>query len=264
MNRRMLAVKRAIVTGASSGIGRELSIQLAARGVSLVLVARRADQLGELRAAIAKSASQNRSVHVVAGDVTDRATREAAARAAGERLGGLDLLINNAGISAHGRFEDASSDRLRRIVDVNFFAAAELTREVLPQLRKGVEPAVVNIASILGRRGVPFNSDYCASKFALIGWSESIRPELARHGIDVLVVNPGTTQTQFFEHLIEKTGETPWQKRQGMPAADAARAAIHALERRQKEVVIGLGGRFLLWANRLAPRWLDRRMRRYG
>lgn len=260
MKRRALSGKRAIITGASSGIGRELANQLAHHGVSLVLVARREAKLREL----AGTLSSLTRVSAVPGDISDAATREAALSAARDQLGGLDLLINNAGISAHGRFEDASEARLRRIMDVNFFAAVELTRAALPLLRHGKEPRVVNIGSILGRRGVPFNNEYCASKFALVGWSEAIRPELARHGIGVLVVNPGTTETEFFEHLIEKTGETPWRKRKGVPALAVARATMNAIRGGKDEIVVGREGRLLLALNRFAPGWLGRYLRRYG
>jgi short-subunit dehydrogenase len=267
MTRRTLAGKRALVTGASSGIGRELAVQLAREGVSLILVARREPELRALQLDLTKSelsGESPRAIHIVPGDVTRGATRDAAIELARKHLGGLDILINNAGVSAHGRFEDASPERLRAIMEVNFFATAELTRTALPLLREGNEPAVVNIGSILGRRGVPFNSDYCASKFALVGWSESIRPELARHGIDVLLVNPGTTDTDFFEHMIEKTGEPPWKKQQGVAPSKVAQATIEAIRRRKSEIVVGKRGQFLVWLNRTAPRWLDRRLSRYG
>jgi short-subunit dehydrogenase len=275
MTRRTLTGKRALVTGASSGIGRELAVQLAETGVSLVLVARREAELLTLQESLAPftlldpaaqtvAAAPAISVHLVPGDVTDAATRDAALKMAREHLGGLDILINNAGISAHGRFEDASPERLRRIMEVNFFAAAELTRAALPNLREGREPVVVNVGSILGRRGVPFNSEYCASKFALVGWSEAVRAELARDGIDLLVVNPGTTDTEFFEHLIEKTSEPRWKKQKGIPPSAVARATIDAICRRKSEIVVGNRGRLLLWLNRLVPRIIDRRLRRYG
>lgn len=275
MKPRTLSGKRAIVTGASSGIGRELAVQLAQRGVSLVLIARREAKLKEVRDEIlAASAAADRrgattppskaAAHLVAGDICDAPVRQAAVAAADRHYGGLDMLINNAGVSAHGRFEDASPERLRQIMEVNFFAAAELTRSALPLLQEGADPVVVNIGSILGRRGVPFNSDYCASKFALVGWSEAVRPELARHGIDVLLVNPGTTETEFFEHLIEKTGETPWRKTRGVPASKVARATIAAIRRRKCEVIVGGQGRLLLALNRITPGWLNRYLRRYG
>lgn len=275
MRCRTLAGKRAIITGASSGIGRELAIQMAHEGVSLVLVARRERELRELREALNQPEKfddsrqhgpgpHKSSFQLVPGDVTDEPTRAAAVRTAREQLGGLDILVNNAGTSAHGRFEDASAESLRRIMDVNFLAAAELTREALPLLREGREPVVVNIGSILGRRGVPFNSEYCASKFALVGWSEAIRPELERHGIGVLVVNPGTTDTEFFDHLIEKTGDPPWKSTKGVSASTVAEATVEAICRRKSEIIVGNRGRLLVWLNRIAPRWVDRRLRRYG
>ena len=127
--------------------------------------------------------------------------------------GGLDVLINNAGVSAHGRFADSDEPTLRRVMEVNFFAAAELTRLALPLLhvqnpnRRSQNPipaAIVNIGSIIGHRGLPLNSEYAASKFALRGWSESLRAELAADGVDVLLVSPGTTDTEFFDHLLAK------------------------------------------------------------
>jgi len=178
--------------------------------------------------------------------------------------GALDLLVNNAGISAHGRFEGSSSEVLRKIMEVNFFAAAELARETLPLLKSGEDPLLVNMGSILGHRGVPFNSEYCASKFALRGWSEAIRPELARDGIDVLLVSPGTTDTEFFEHLIAKGEKLPWGEQKGLPAEKAAAQIIRAVERRRPEIFPNWRGRFLGLLNRLSPRLVDRIMKRYG
>src|SRR5581483_9150141 len=126
-------------------------------------------------------------------------TRLAALAAAQRQFGGLDILVNNAGVSAWGPFDQAGEDRLRRIREVNFFALAEMTREALPLVKAGRQPLVVNIASILGHRGIPLQAEYCASKFAVRGLSESLRPELARTGIDLLLVSPGTTDTEFFD-----------------------------------------------------------------
>ena len=264
-----------MLTGASSGIGRALALELARRGVSQTLVARRGDVLREVAEScrVAFGRAEDHSllargvedpVHIVAGDVAATEVRDEAISSARDRWGGLDLLINNAGISAHGRFQDASTERLRRIMEVNFFAAVELTRTALPDLCRGDDPVVVNIGSILGRRGVPFNSEYCASKFALAGWSEAIRPELARHGVDVLLVNPGTTETEFFDHLIEKTGETPWKKTKGVAAETVARKIARAIERHKTEIVPSMRGQMLLGLTRLAPRFVDRMMKRFG
>src|SRR5439155_3599866 len=110
---------------------------------------------------------------------------------------GLDVVVNNAGIGATGHFADATEERLRRIMEVNFFGLTETTRVCLPLRRRGRDPAIVNVSSIVGKRGLPGRSEYSASKFAAQGFSEALRAELARFGIDVIVVNPGLTQTNF-------------------------------------------------------------------
>ena len=209
MARRSLHNKRALVTGARGGLGRSTSLGWAPWGADLVLVARRENELATVADEVQRL---GRKAAAVVGDVTDPETRRRALAAALDQLGGLDILVNNAGVSAHGRFADADPSRLRPIMEVNFFAAVELTREALPLLGEGREPIVVNIGSVLGQRGCPHKSEYCASKFALRGFSESLRAELAPRGIDVLVVTAGPTDTQFFEHLIETHGELPWAR----------------------------------------------------
>src|SRR4029078_9713178 len=173
----------------------------------LVLLARREDRLAD----VARQISQlGRRAVCIAGGVTDAAVRGRALEAPRDQLGGLDVLINNAGVAAHGRFADADPGRVRPIMEVNFFAPVEFMREALPLLRKGTQPMAVNIGSILGRRGSPHKSEYSASKFAIHGFSEAVRPELARLGIDVLVVAPGPTETEHFTALLEGSAKLPW------------------------------------------------------
>lgn len=261
MARRSLQNARALVTGASSGIGRALALELARSGVDLVLVARREAKLIELAAEIERLG--RRAIRVV-GDITLPETRDAALSAAREELGGLDLLINNAGVSAHGRFQTATPERLRAIMETNFFAAAELIRQSLPLLEQGRQPMVVNIGSILGHRGIPYNSEYCASKFALQGLSEALRAEFKPLGIDLLVVSPGTTDTEFFEHLIDKQGEMPWAQQKGVSAEVVARRTVRAIAAGKQEIIPSLRGWGLVLLNRLFPRTVDRMMARYG
>ena len=261
MTKRRIAGSRALVTGASSGIGRELCRQLSRAGSDLVLVARRAEALQELATELE---SHHRRAEVVAGDITDPDLRRRAVERAQVCFGGLDLLINNAGVSAHGRFSEASPERLQRILDVNFIAAAELIRISLPTLRQGRTPMVVNIGSVLGRRGVPHNSEYCASKFALSGFSEALRAELSRDGIDLLLVSPGTVRTEFFDHLIERQGDLPWAPPRGVTPEKVAQQTVRAMERGRREIVPGLQAAGALWLNRLCPRLVDRWLRRYG
>src|ERR1700704_3637152 len=161
---RHLTNRRALVTGASSGIGRALAVELARRGADLVLLARRETRLAEVAQQITQL---GRRAICIAGDVTDAAVRQRALAAASDQLGGLAILVNNAGVAAHGRFADANPGRVRPLMEVNFFAPVEFIREALPLLREGVQPIIVNIGSILGRRGSPHKSEYSASKFAI-------------------------------------------------------------------------------------------------
>jgi short-subunit dehydrogenase len=261
MPKRRLTNKRALVTGASSGIGRALAIELAKHGVDLVLVARREDRLTEVAQDVSRI---GRRAVCVAGDVTDASVRQRALAMARDEFGGLDILVNNAGVAAHGRFAEADPGRVRPIMEVNFFAPVEFIREALPLLREGVQPIIVNVGSILGRRGSPHKSEYSASKFALHGFSEAVRPELARLGIDVLVVAAGSTETEHFDALLEGTAELPWGNPPRQPAENVARKIVRAIERGRNEIVTGWRGWLLLFLNRCCPRLVDRIMARYG
>ncbi|HUY90672.1 MAG TPA: SDR family NAD(P)-dependent oxidoreductase [Pirellulales bacterium] len=261
MARRNLAGSRILITGASSGIGWALALELARAGAKLLLCARRAERLEALASEIRDLGGQ---AEIAVGDVTNADLRRAALAVAQDRFGGLDILVNNAGISAHGPFDQAGPERLRKIMEVNFFALAEMTREALPLLRQGRQPLVVNVGSILGHRGIPFQSEYCASKFAVRGLSESLRAELTKYGIDLLVVSPGTTDTEFFDHLLEKQGEMPWPEQPGVPASFVAQRTVRAMRLGRHEIVPNFRGRLLVYLNRFAPWLVDRWMEKYG
>ena len=155
-----------------------------------------------------------------------------------------------------GSFSDASSDRLRQIMEVNFFAPAELVRAALPLLAAGNRPMIVNIDSVLAHRAVPGSSEYCASKFALRGLSDSLRAELAPRGIDILSVSPARTDTEFFEK-VDNPHLTGWPRLKGMSAEKVARKTVRAIRSGRHELVISAGGKLLVWTNRLLPRVLD-------
>jgi short-subunit dehydrogenase len=260
MAKREIRDSRAIVTGASSGIGRALALELARQGAEVLLTARREDRLCELERQIAGAGGR---AAWVAGDICDPATRQAALDLCLSRFGGLDILVNNAGVGALGLFEHADPERLRRLMEVNFFSLVEMTRLALPPLRQGVNPIVVNIGSIVGHRGVPYNCEYSASKFAVRGFSESIRSEFTRHGIDVLVVSPGTTQTEFFDQVLERTGEPTWPEHKAVSSEAVARQIVRAVRRGSAEIIPYGWGKVLCWLNRLSPRLMDRIMARY-
>jgi short-subunit dehydrogenase len=255
MARRTIAGLRGILTGASSGIGRALAAELVREGARLVAVARREDRLRELAAELAAAPGQ---LETLAGDVTAPEVRLAALERATAAFGGLDLVVNNAGIGAMGPFAEASPERLRHVMEVNFFAAAELTRLAVPLLATGNRPMVVNVGSVLGHRGAPDCAEYCASKFALRGWSESLRTELAASGIGVLVVSPSTTQTEFFDHAQDERSRRPWWSQRGMTSEDVARQIARAIRRGKRELVISAGGKALVWVSWLFPGLVDR------
>jgi short-subunit dehydrogenase len=261
MSRRDLSGARAILTGASSGIGRALAIEMARAGVSQVIVARRTDRLAGLAGQIA---SLGGKVETVVGDVTDPDVRRRAVDVAKERFGGLDILVNNAGVGATGRFDQSDEPRLRRVFEVNFFALAEMTRLALPELKRGVRPLLVNVGSILGHRGTPWNSEYCASKFAVHALSESIRAELAAEGVDVLIVSPGTTETEFFATEMMKPTDTKWPTHAPVSAEYVARRTVAAMRRGRHEIIPFALGRVMVYLNRLSPRFIDWVMARYA
>jgi short-subunit dehydrogenase len=149
------------------------------------------------------------------------------------------------------------------VFEVNFFAAAEMIRTALPILRQGNRPIVVNVGSILGHRGIPHSSEYCASKFALRGLTESIRTEFAPLGVDVLLVSPGTTQTDFFQHALENK-RVPWPEQKGVSPQLVARRTRRAMEQGRGEIIVNPRGKALVLLNRFLPGVVDRIVRRYA
>lgn len=260
MARRTIQGLRGILTGASSGIGRALAVELVQAGARLVVVARRRENLDALAVELSQAPG---TLEIVAGDVTTNDVRSAALARAEAAFGGLDMLVNNAGIGAMGRFVEAAPERLRKVMEVNFFAAAEFTRQAVPRLRAGTKPIVVNVSSVLGHRGVPGCAEYCASKFAMQGFSESLRSELTPLGIDVLVVSPARTETEFFDRALDADGR-PWPGLGGWPSERVARKIVRAIRRGQHQLVVSAGGKALVWGSRIAPGLLDRILARYG
>lgn len=256
-----LAGARILLTGASAGIGHALALRLAERRARLVVASRNQQRLDALAAEVRGRGGE---AHAVPADVADAAQRRRLLDATLSALGGLDILINNAGIGAMGWFGDSSEELLRRVFEVNFFGTTELTRLALPHLRKGHNPMLVNVSSAIGRRALPGCAEYCASKFAMSGWTESLRPELARHGIHVLLVSPGAVVTEFRANLVEDRLRFPWQTGKGMTADQCARRIVEAMRKKKREVVITLQAKFLLLLNRLWPGLVDHLLTRFA
>lgn len=247
--RRQLAGLRILITGASQGIGRALALEALRRGARVLAAARSADLLADLAA----EAKPLGTLATVQADVTSPDDRQAMLDAARQHFGGLDVLVNNAGIGATGHFADAAPDRLRKIFEVNFFGTTETTRVFLPMLQAGTTPAVVNISSIAGRCGIPARSEYSASKFAVQGFSEALRAEIAKDGIDVIVVNPGLTQTNFSKNMLEQKALVKMDHLRGMTPEEVATRTLDALARGNNEVTFTFKGKLLVIVNRFAP-----------
>jgi short-subunit dehydrogenase len=256
---RAIAGLRVLLTGASSGIGRELAVQLVAQGAKVFALARRRERLEQLE----KDVGNPEHLAVYAADVTSPADRAKSLAECVQRFGGLDCLINNAGSGAIGPFTASDAARLRQVMEVNFFAPVELARLAIPVLRQGSKPIIVNVSSVLGHRAVPQKSEYCASKFALHGFSDALRAELVSDKIDVLLVSPSTTQTEFFDKVAGDT-KKPHGRFGAKSPAYVARATIRGIKAGRHEIILSTGGRFLVWLDRLCPPLADRLVAWWG
>jgi short-subunit dehydrogenase len=252
--KRELRGRRILITGASRGIGRSLAEQAAAAGARVLLAARSADQLDALAATLS---ARNPDVLAVPTDITNAADRQRVLDVAVKHFGGLDVLVNNAGVASFAHFADCSEAILRQIMEVNFFAPAELIRLAIPLLTQGQQPAIVNVASMCARRGMPAWSEYSASKFALCGLTEALRAEMTRFDIDVLLVLPGLTASGLHEALLQNTGRMKIKFTGGMPPARVAAGILKALRKNRSETVLGSEARWLLRFNRFFPRLTD-------
>jgi short-subunit dehydrogenase len=248
--RRNITGSRILITGASQGIGKALAELAAARGAKVLVCARKIELLDDVAKEIR---AKGGIIEVVQADITSPEDRQKMVAAAQEKFGGLDLLVNNAGIGATGHFADCSTDRLRQIMEVNFFGLTETTRVFLPMLKKGNKPAIVNISSIAGKRGIPARSEYSASKFAVQGFSEAIRAELAKDGVDVIVVCPGLTQTNFSQNMIEQKALVKLDHLRGMSPEEVAAQTIKAIEKGYNESCLTLKGKLMVLVSRFFP-----------
>lgn len=180
-----------VITGASSGIGRACALEFARRRARLVLGARRTNLLEEVAA---ECRSHGATVTIVTSDVTRRADCAALIAAAGT----VDVLINNAGFAVFDTIETARPEDLEEMMATNYFGTVWCTEAALPRMLEQKSGSIVIIASIAGLMGYAGMGGYCATKFALVGFAEALRDEVAGRGVRVALVCPGTTETDFF------------------------------------------------------------------
>lgn len=249
--------KLALITGAALGIGRALALELAGHGTDLLLVDVNADDLAETAAA-----ARRRGVRVEAW-VADLARADEVHRVASmvhDHFGRLDILINNAGVAYYGTMHEMAEDQWRKVLAVNLLAPMQLTHELLSCLFVPDEAHVLNMCSIAGLVGVARLAAYNTTKFALVGFSESMRAEYGPRGLGVTALCPGLVRTGIFESaMIGGDKKAPRLPKWITASPEAvARRAVRAIRKNQGLVVVTVTARLLWWVKRLAPGLIDR------
>lgn len=223
----------ALVTGASSGIGRSVAVDLAKAGATPVLVARSKERLEQVLAEVER---YHRAL-IWTADVRDPHALQALVRTVIDRLGRIDILVNNAGVGRYLSLLEHTGEDIEEMFNTNVFAAIRLTRLVLPHMLKSKSGHIVNVSSIAGRIGSPYHTVYCASKFALAGFTESLGFELEGTGVRLTLVNPGIVDTGFFSHPSFQ--RYPRAARERMISPDrVSRVIIKAIRKGKREVTV--------------------------
>ena len=244
----------ALITGASSGIGREFARQLAGRAGSLVLVARRLERLDELRDELTKK-DPNLNVHCRAVDLSRASEVEELCAWLGREKIAVDFLINNAGLGDRGSFATAEPRRLNEMMTVNIVALTALTRALLPPMLQQRRGAILNVSSSAGFLPIAKLAVYAASKAYVTSFSEAIRAEVRRAGISVTTLCPGPVTTEFSQVARRNSGKRhrPNPGFIHVPVEDVVRAGLHGVARDKPLVIPGLVMKIAILLVRLTP-----------
>jgi short-subunit dehydrogenase len=251
--------KVVVITGASSGIGRELAYQLAEQGALLSLAARN----GERLAAIAKEcqARGGRAIAIVT-DVSEQAQCAQLIQRTAENYDRIDMLVNNAGITMWANFEDVSDISFyEQIMRVNYLGSVYCTYYALPFLKK-TKGQIIGISSLAGKNGIPKRSGYAASKHAMVGFFDTLRIELEEYGISVTMIYPDFVATETRKRAFgadgKPIGESPVREREVMPAEKCAKLIIQAAAARKRGLIMTWRGKAGVWVKLIAPGLVDR------
>ena len=247
--------KTAVITGASSGIGRAAALEFARRGANLFLAARGAEQLAAV-------AEECRRMGVRAEPVTTDVTRPEDCARLAATAGAVDVLVNNAGFAVFDSIESAKSEDLEAMMRTNFFGAVNCTKAFLPAMLARRSGTIVNVGSIAGLMGYARMGGYCATKFALVGFSEALRDEVIGRGVRVALVCPGTTETNFFVTAERKKMPGASRLMPGARPEQVARVIAGAAEDGRYRTVMPLLASVYIKFKEIAPRLAHAMFRR--
>ena len=241
----------ALITGASSGIGAEFAERLAARGMHLVLTARREEKLIQLAEEL--HTKHGTRCEVIVCDLTKSEQIDHLIDEISNRQIDIELLVNNAGFAVVGEFEKTDSQEVLKMIQLNIAALTDLTYRILPDMLDHQHGAIINVASVAAFQPVAYMGAYAASKSYVLNFSESLWAEVRDRGVTVMALCPGVTQTSFFD----VAGVPGWLKKQrSQTPEEVVKTALHALEKRKLYTVSGWRNYFLTLAVRLASRKL--------
>jgi NAD(P)-dependent dehydrogenase (short-subunit alcohol dehydrogenase family) len=266
----------ALITGTSSGFGLLTALKLAGQGYKVIATMRDLSRKGELEQQ-AQQAGLLKQLHLMTLDVTDSDSIEAVISSISETFGRIDILVNNAGFAIGGFIEEITMEEWRQQMETNFFGLVAVTRAVLPIMREQGSGTIINIGSVSGLSGFPGYAPYAASKFAVEGFSESLRHEMSPYGIRVVLIEPGSFRTSIWgkgiEHIRQNEGSPykerldavlRYSKRTAETAPDPSQVAdligrITEMRAPRLRYPIGKGTRILILGKTLLPwKWLER------
>ncbi len=253
--------KVVVVTGGSEGIGKALVDLLIAKGAKVATCGRNHDKLYKLHVD-----HPSADLYTKVTDVSSENDCRSFIESAIKNFGGIDVLINNAGISMRALLKEADTEVIRKVMDINFYGTVYCSKYALPSIieRKGT---IVGVSSIAGYRGLPGRSGYSASKFAVQGFLEAIRTELMGDGVNVMWVCPGFTTSNIRNTALNKDaqshGETPMDEGKMMPADVCARYILRAIRKRKRTLVLTFTGKRTVFLQKFFPKLADKLVRKF-
>ncbi|MEO8215731.1 MAG: SDR family NAD(P)-dependent oxidoreductase [Acidobacteriota bacterium] len=251
--------RKAVITGASSGIGRAAAEALARAGVDVVLAARRQAELEEVADRCRKLGVK---AEVIVTDVSDRDSCRALIAESSRRLGSIDILVNNAGFALYDPIESATIDDLQTMMNTNYFGAVHCTQAVLPQMIARGRGSIIFVSSITGIMGFSSMGGYSATKFALNGLAEALRDEVQEKGVQVSMICPGTTNTEFFVKAERDKQPAASRMILAMPPERVARAIVRAAETGSYRTILPVTALLFMRLKEVMPRTAHLLMRR--